>query len=196
MFQRSLDLVEEKTMKRMACLMIGLWLLYVVGLPVMAQEGEKKEEPKKEEPKAEETKKAEEPDVPPPPARCKSLEEAVQKAEFIFVGVVDYVGDKPGSWGNPPYRPNSQFIRYEDVKFLKGQWPKDKLTVVHELFQGAKTAASTPGLNPQIFDVDKKVIVLADRLGGEGEDMMCIDADYGAMAWTEELEKKIAGMIK
>jgi hypothetical protein len=74
--------------------------------------------------------------------------------------------------------------------------------VIHELFKGSKTAAETPGLDPKVFDIDKKVIVIATTLpyavesGDQPVTFMPTDGDFGAMAWSEECEKKITGLIK
>jgi len=187
-------------MKRMAGLLMVFFLMYVIALPAGAQEG-KKEEPKKEEPKAEETKKEEaKEEAVPQPQRPKSLEEAVKAADIIVVGVVDWLGDKPEGWGRPPFRPSTQYVRYCDLKFLKGQFPSKKMTVVHELFKDSKTAANMPGLNPQMFDIDKKVILILNQLPygletGQKVSFMPTDPDFGAIPWTEEDEKKVSGLI-
>ena len=188
-------------MKRMIGLLVVFFLMYVISLPVSAQEEGKKEEPKKEEPKAEETKKEEgKEEVVPQPQRPKSLEEAVKMADTIVVGVVDWIGEKPEGWGRPPLRPSTQYIRYSDMKFLKGQFPSKKMTVIHELFKDSKTAANMPGLNPQMFDMDKKVILLLQTLPygldtGQTVSFMPTDPDFGAIPWSEEAEKKITGLI-
>ena len=176
-------------MRWMIWFMAGLFLMGLVALQVSAQE-EKKEETKKEEAKPDEG-------VPPPPERPKSQEEAVKNAGMILVGVVDFVGDKPGDWGKPPYRPNTQYIRYEVVKFLKGNYPAKKIMVIHQLLKGAKTCSEQPGLSPGIFAVDKKVILLLDKepVDSNPISFLCTDPDFGAMPWSEEDEKKITGMI-
>jgi len=173
-------------MKLMIYLLAGLFLMCVTALPVGAQQEGKKEENK--------TDTA----VPTVPERPKSLEEAVKKADLIFVGLVDFVGDKPDNWGDPPYHPISQFVRYEVLKFLKGQHPAKKITVLHELLKGSKTAADRPGLNPKMFDIDKKVILLLsnDLVEDNPVTFLCLDPDFGAMPWTEDDEKKISAMIK
>lgn len=186
-------------MRRHWFVLVVFLLALLVAFPLGAQD-EKKEESKKEEAQTEETKKEEEP-VIPQPVRPKNLQEAVEQAELIFVGIVDYVGDKPDGWGKPPLRPTTQMIRYEVVKFLKGNYPAKKITVFHELFQGSKTAATQPGLNPEIFDIDKKVILLLSiqpysTEGAHPVTFIPVDPDFGACAWTEEMEKQISGMVK
>ena len=176
-------------MRWMIWMMAGVFLVGFLAMTVGAQE-KKKEETKKEEAKPDDG-------VPPPPERPKSLEEAVKKADIIFVGVVDFVGDKPGGWGRPPYAPSSQFIRYLPVKFLKGSSDAKKITVIHELIQGAKTVVEPGALNPQMFDIDKKVIVLVNSPPIEGNPITYLsqDPNFGAMEWSEEMEKQVAGMI-
>jgi len=178
-------------MKKTICVLAGIFLMYLMALPAGAQEQQKKEEPKKEEAKPDEG-------LPPPPERPKSLEEAVQKADIIFVGAVDWVGDRPGGWGRPPYQPSSQFIRYLPLKFLRGHCDAKKITVIYELLQGAKLVTEPAGLNPQIFDVDKKVIVLVTSppINTNPFTYLSQDPNYGAMAWSEEAEKQIKGLIK
>lgn len=177
-------------MKWILSLSVGFLLMGIVTQPITAQE-EKKEEPKKEEVKPDEG-------LPPLPERPKTLEEAVKKADLIFVGIVDFIGDKPGGWGTPPYRPATQYIRYEVVKFLKGQRPEKKIAVYHELFKGSKTAGEQPGLNPNIIDIDKKVILLLpnDPVETNPVAFLSQDPDFGVMAWTEENEKTIQELIR
>jgi hypothetical protein len=160
-----------------------------MALTAGAQE-QPKEEPKKEEAKPDDG-------LPPPPERPKSLEEAVKKADIIFIGVVDYIGDKPGGWGRPPYAPSSQFIRYLPVKFLKGSCDAKKITVIHELLKGAKLVVEPGALNPQIFDMDKKVILLVNSppINSNPITFLSQDPNFGAMAWSEEAEKQIAALI-
>ena len=178
-------------MRKMICLLAGVFVMYVTALPAWAQQETKKEEPKKEEAKPDDW-------VPPPPERPKSLEEAVQKADIIFVGGVDWLGDRPGNWGRPPYRPCSQFVRYLPLKFLRGHCDAKKITVIHELLQGAKLVNEPPGLNPQIFGVDKKVIVLmtSPPINMDPITFLSQDPNYGAMPWSEEAEKQVKGLIK
>ena len=177
-------------MRKMICMLLGFFLMYVVALPVGAQQEQKKEEPKKEETKPDDG-------LPPPPERPKSLEDAVKKADIVFVGVVDYIGDKPGNWGRPPYAPSSQFIRYEPLKFLKGKCDAKKITVIHELLQGAKLVVEPAALNPQIFEMDKKVILLVTSPPIEANPVTFLsqDPNFGAMAWSEDAEKQITAMI-
>ena len=177
-------------MRKMICLLAGVFVMYVTALPAWAQQETKKEEPKKEEAKPDDW-------VPPPPERPKSLEEAVQKADIIFVGAVDWVGDRPGGWGRPPYAPSSQFIRYEPLKFLKGKCDAKKITVIHELLQGAKLVVEPAALNPQIFEMDKKVILLVTSPPIEANPVTFLsqDPNFGAMAWSEDAEKQITAMI-
>ncbi len=176
-------------MKRTLSLVALFLLMFALAVPAAAQEPEKKEEAKKEEAKADDG-------LPPPPERPKSLEEAVKKADIIFIGAVDFVGDKPGSWGRPPYRPSSQFIRYDVLKFLKGHYDVKKITVIHELAQGAKLVSEPPALNPTIFDIDRKVIVLVTMppLHRDPVTFHTQDPNFSAAAWSEETEKQIAGM--
>lgn len=165
-----------------ACLAFSIFYL-----PAIAQEDTKEE--KKEEAKDE--------GLPPLPQRAKTLEEAVKKADIIFVGIVDYVGDKPDGWGRPPYRPATQFMRYEVVKFLKGSHEAKKITVIHELFKGSKTADEQPGLNPKIFDIDTKVIILVTNppINNNPVTFYSNDPDFGAIPWSEDEEKKLCAMI-
>ncbi len=182
-------------MKYLMCALVGFSLMLGLCLHVRAQE-----ETKKEEPKAEETKKAEDDGMPAAPERPKSLEDAVKMTEVVFVGVVDYVGEKPAGWGKFPFRPTTQFLRYEVIKILKGKLPAKQIGVIHELLQGSKTCASQPGLNPEIFDIDRKVIILANFLPegadtGQKINYIAIDPDYGGIRWSEDEEKRISAMI-
>ena len=189
-------------MKKMVGVLVVLFFMYAISLPVIAQEG-KKEEPKKEAPKAEEPKKeeAKDQDAPAPPERPKSLEAAVKAADTIIVGSVDWIGDKPDNWGHPPFRPTTIYVRYDDLKFLKGQFPSKKMTVIHELFQGSKSCSEQPGLNPAMFAIDKKVILLLTTIPqaletGQAVSFIPTDPDFGAMAWSEEMEKKVTELAK
>jgi hypothetical protein len=178
-------------MKWHVCLTAAMLMMFVTAVLVSAQETEKKEEPKKEE------QKEADDGLPPPPERPKGLEEAVKKADLIFVGSVDYMGERPGSWGRPPYRPSSQYVRYVVERFLKSRYETQKITVIHEILQGAKLVSQPPGLNPTIFDTDKRVIVLlsGDPIRREPVTFVSNDPDFGAMAWSEEEEKNLKAMI-
>jgi hypothetical protein len=86
-------------------------------------------------------------------------------------------------------------------KFLKGSFPSKKIGVIHEVIQGSKTADEKPGLKPDVFDIDKKVILLLNIQPygmdtGQKVTPMPVDPDFGAMPWTAECEKKISDLVK
>lgn len=121
------------------------------------------------------------------------LRELSQKSNLVFTGIVLSLETAPPNWSG--YGGAYQTVNYKVEKILKGLHSAPEISIHHIVVYGSLTAqeGETPGLSPELFAVNAKLIVSAQK--SEDGDWKCLSEDSGALPATSEWLQKMESAI-
>jgi hypothetical protein len=130
------------------------------------------------------------------------MDELVRRAELIFVGLVDQIGQPPFAWSGVGKALQSVTYRVERV--LKGSFTDPTIEVLHVVLEGAADAnpdPQRPGLDENLVAPANRLIVFAsfeldpadhDQQRRRWED---VGDGEGVKAHTQALEDQIRQLV-
>ncbi len=121
------------------------------------------------------------------------LHELVRESHLVFIGTVLSLGKPPLDWSG--YGSAYQTVNYKVEKILKGQHSTPEIAINHVVVYGSKTAqqGETPGLSPDLFAVNAKLIVSAQKT--QSGVWKALAEDTGALPATQEWLQKMESAI-
>jgi hypothetical protein len=122
------------------------------------------------------------------------LKELSKEMDLIFVGSVLSVGKPPRGWSG--YGGSYQTVQYKVEKILKGQLEEPQITIQHIVVYGSNTAqeGDKPGLSPELFSVNAKVIVSSQKT--ESGTWKSLSEDAGALPATQDWLQKMESALR
>ena len=120
----------------------------------------------------------------PPVITADTLRSVAIESDIILTGSVLSIGKPPNGWSG--YGSTFQAVTYKVEKILKGQYSQPEITIHHIVVSESLTAqeGDEPGLSPDLFAINNKLIVSAQK--APGDIWKSLSEDQGALPATDE----------